>query len=126
MNKLANARSRVTAARGKECHLLPLTIGLPAILLPAPWSVYNLEAGFRDSFSARYFFFMPSLFLESARNSFLRENRSFHRKFSYLCKIFLKPGETLPAEISSIQAQLFTGLLKARFRKNPAVAAAGS
>jgi hypothetical protein len=64
-------------------------------------------------------------FLKSRKDSFLSGNQSLGRNFLQLCKILWKPGETFPFVISSIQAQLLIGLLTARFRKNPAVAAAG-
>jgi len=64
--------------------------------------------------------------LESQKDFLLRENQSLGRDFPHLCKILSQHRETFLFVISSIQAQLFTGLLKARFRKNPAVAAAGS
>jgi hypothetical protein len=103
MNKLANARSRRRFREKTHQHFI--------------WQ------GTHSSFPV---FLGEVYFLKSRKDSFLRENLSLGGNFLRLYKIFLKPGETFLSAFSSIQAQLLTGLLKARSRKNPAVAAAGS
>jgi|SRR5215472_6870248 len=102
MNELANARNDAAFRENRMPN-------------------FNWQAA-HGSFSA----FLAEVYLaESQKDSFLRENQCPGRNFLHLCNILWRPGETFLSAFSSIQAQLFTGLLKARFRKNPAVAAAG-
>jgi len=58
-------------------------------------------------------------FLKSQKDYFLREKQSLQPQFPASLEDFIEASETFPLAISSIQAQLLTGLLKARFRKNP-------
>jgi|SRR6266567_5441612 len=102
MNKLANARSRGRFREKKHQNFI--------------WQATH------SSFPV---FLGEVYFSKSQKHSFLRENQSLRRNFLHLYKILWKPGETFLFAISSIQAQLLTGLLKVRFRKNPTVAAAG-
>src|SRR5215467_589426 len=101
MNKLANARRDLTLLK-KFYKRLPANIPSPRLV------------------------FRRNLSLESLTLFRLRQSKYFQPQFRCFTKHLSLCCETFVEAVSSIQAQLFTALLKAGFRKNPAVAAAGS
>ena len=101
MNKLANARRDVTF-------------------------VMKFYSGNRQTSPSPRAVFRKNLSLESWTLFRLRQSKYFQPQFRCFTKHLSLCCETFVEAVSSIQAQLFTALLKAGFRKNPAVAAAGS